>query len=339
MKENENTPFDDVFKTLTIKCRRFITPFVNEMFGENHSKDAVVQLYNNEHFTDGSYRKQKKRITDSIFEIIDTQYDSLKNSSLSANKKKLYHIECQTNPDGTIALRIIEYDILIALENVVYENKQLTVTLPKTGILYLRSNKNTSQDLKIKIEASDGIAEHHVKVITIKDYTLDEIFEKKLYLLLPFFIFQEESKFGEIEENEDKLQSLKQLLSSIILRLNQLEETGKLTSYETGFLKWAIRKVTDNLTQKYKNITKGVEKTMGGQVLDLPFEKYWNDGIKQGRTEGVKQGRTEGLRQGKTESATALLKLNKLSIEEIADSTGLKISEIEELKKKIESDN
>ncbi len=43
-----------------------------------------------------------------------------------------------------------------------------------------------------------------------QQYTLDEIFEKRLLFLLPFYVFSHESRFEEYEQDEKKLELLKE---------------------------------------------------------------------------------------------------------------------------------
>ena len=68
---------------------------------------------------------------------------------------------------------------------------------------------------------------------------------------------------------------------------------------------------------------------------ELAFTQGISQGISQGRSEGLVQGRSEGIAQGsyqtKIETAKNLLGLG-LSIENIAQATGLSQAEVEALK-------
>ena len=54
------------------------------------------------------------------------------------------------------------------------------------------------------------------------------------------------------------------------------------------------------------------------------------------RKEGAAEGALEGARKKAIESATNLLKMNILSREQIAETTGLSIEEVEEIAKGVE---
>ena len=51
--------------------------------------------------------------------------------------------------------------------------------------------------------------EYDTQVMKVRQYTIKEIFEKKLLFLIPFYIFSHEGRFREYEQDETKLRSLK----------------------------------------------------------------------------------------------------------------------------------
>ncbi len=55
------------------------------------------------------------------------------------------------------------------------------------------------------------------------------------------------------------------------------------------------------------------------------------EGLEAGRAEGIKAGRAEGREKAKKETAKSLLAMNILTIEQIAQATGLSTSDIEKL--------
>lgn len=103
-KESTNTPYDDAFRTLLVKCPMLAVPLVNEVFHEEYELREKVSVFHNEFFIGN--RQQKERITDSHIGI----------------REKRYHAECQSSMDGTITVRIFEYDAQIAAETAKTEN-------------------------------------------------------------------------------------------------------------------------------------------------------------------------------------------------------------------------
>jgi len=73
-------------------------------------------------------------------------------------------------------------------------------------------------------------------------------------------------------------------------------------------------------------------RTMLRSSLEKYSKKLINEGIKKGMQKGIQKGIEKGILQTKTKTALALLKEN-MTVEKIAEITGLSIKEIEKLKK------
>ena len=93
-KSKSGTVYDDVFRTMIDKMPHLVIPLINEVFGKQYPDSEPVTALQNEHLE----IMEDKVITDSYLKIAD----------------KYYHVECQSSPDGTMAIRMIEYDFLIA---------------------------------------------------------------------------------------------------------------------------------------------------------------------------------------------------------------------------------
>ena len=48
---------------------------------------------------------------------------------------KKYHIECQSTKDGTMIIRMFEYDSQIAIDSAVIDGNRLTVKFPNSAVL------------------------------------------------------------------------------------------------------------------------------------------------------------------------------------------------------------
>ena len=86
-------------------------------------------------------------------------------------------------------IRLFEYDAQIALDEGKITEETLTVTFPNTAVLYLRTYKKTPDKMKYVIITPGGKVQYDVPVIKVQAYSLDDIFEKRLLMLIPFYIF------------------------------------------------------------------------------------------------------------------------------------------------------
>ena len=88
-----------------------------------------------------------------------------------------------------MTIRLFEYDAQIALDEGKVTDETLTVTFSNTAVLYLRSYKKTPDKMKYVIKTPGGMVEYDVPIMKMQEYSLDDIFAKSLFVLLPFYIF------------------------------------------------------------------------------------------------------------------------------------------------------
>lgn len=105
---------------------QFIIPVINDAFGTRYPMDVEYEQLKNEFYT-----KNGRIVSDSIFLI----------------KGHLYHVECQSNPDNTMAIRMFEYGMEIALERARKKKDYLHVDLPESADM-LRSQKKAREEMR-----------------------------------------------------------------------------------------------------------------------------------------------------------------------------------------------
>ena len=316
-----NTPYDDVFRTLLTDCTALIIPVVNELFHTSYTGKETIHLLQNEHFIKLPDGNEQERITDSSFEIL-------------GRERKRYHVECQSTEDGSMIVRMFEYDTQLALENREVTAGALVVHFPDSAIVALRHTKNTPEVMTVMIRTPGGEVSYAVPVLKVRQYTVEEIFEKKLYFLIPFHIFAYEKNFKELEENKKKLKQLEAEYASIRERLEIACQMGDLNRYAKAAILDMSRKVIEHIAVKYKNVAKGVSRTMGGKVLNYEAKDILNRGRAEGRREGRMEGRREGEEYTKIQIATKLLNMGN-DIKSVAELAELPQETVEKLAQSI----
>ena len=299
--------YDGVFRTILNDCRKLIIPIINEIFEENYTGNEEIQFFPNEHFIDQQNMADQERITDTNFTIF-------------GKMQKKYHIECESSlPDGRITIRLFEYDAQIALDEGTLTKETLTVTFPNTAVLYLRTYKKTPDKLNYVIITPGGTVQYDIPIMKVQTYSLNTIFEKHLFMLIPFYIFSHEKNFKVYNSNEQRLAELKAEYRSILERLDKLEQEGIIGAFDKRTIIELSNDVIQEISQKYKNIQKGIGDIMGGALIETEARTILNQGIHQ------------GISQAKKETAIKMLSRGKLTIEEIAEYSGLSIEEIQQL--------
>ena len=125
---------------------------------------------------------------------------------------------------------------------------------------------------------------------------LREIFEKRLLLLVPFYIFSHEKRFVEYERDAEKLGELQERYAQIRSMLEELAESGEISEYVKCTIMDMTDKVPEHIAAKYRAVREGVKAVMGGQVLEYEAKTIKREGMAQGRAEGMAQGKENGIR-------------------------------------------
>jgi hypothetical protein len=137
---------------------------------------------------------------------------------------------------------------------------------------------------------------------------LDEIFQKRLLLLLPYYLMRYETRAEAIARDDNRTAQL--IVECLDLRARLETETvgtGDALLYEQ--LVELIIMVSDHMLATQDALRKKVKRAMGGEVLELMRERAerlereakqqgFEQGLEQGIEQGIEQGLEQGLEQG-----------------------------------------
>ncbi|MBQ9003552.1 MAG: hypothetical protein IJ087_17020, partial [Eggerthellaceae bacterium] len=284
----DNTVFDSVFKTMVHKTPQLVIPFINEAFGRSYPADAPIVQFNSEH-----EEPQGPRIADSVFRLGD----------------KIYHIECQSTPDSNMVVRMIEYDFAIALEQAIAAGAPYEMDFPESCVLFLRDTANTPDELRLKVNLPGGGSfDYTASVVKAQRFGIEEIFEKRLLLLLPYYLMRYEGALSAIAADDARTDGL--IAECAELRAGLETATlgkGEALLYEE--LVELIIRVIDHIMAAHEVLRKKVRRTMGGEVLELMHERAERLareaeqrgielGLERGIEQGIEQGRELGVELG-----------------------------------------
>lgn len=115
--------------------------------------------------------------------------------------------------------------------------------------------------------------------------------------------------FDEYNSNVQKLAEIKAEYKAILEMLDELECQGVIGAFDKRTIIELSRDVIKEIAQKYKNVQKGIGDIMGGALIETEAKAI--------------------LR----ETALRMLKRGKLTIEEIAEDSGLDVAEVQRLRK------
>ncbi len=282
--KNEKT-YDLALTTMITVMPGLIIPFINDIFGERFSDRAIVTHLNTKHVIRQINGAMSKREADVLVQIIE-------NILL-----KYYHIELETWFDGKLIIRIAEYGSNFAFEHVVENNNSVVLEYPNSVAVFLRPDDSIPKSMSITHRGPNGAEmTYDVPVVQISDYTVETIFDKRLYILLPFYLFRFANRFREIDRDEKRVEKIKRVLEDIDKRLTEDVEGGEIGAYQKKRILELMQRVSQSLTMDYMNIRKGVDEVMSVAILRTETDDIYEQGIEQGIEKGQQETMTTAIK-------------------------------------------
>lgn len=284
-----NTPYDDAFRTMLNDCSPLVIPLVNEMFGKDYKGDEEVIFHPDTHYVNQEGGHEEKRITDSFFSIV-------------SDTEERYLLECQSTSDNSMLVRLFEYATQAALDSHTIDDFCLKVTIPAVAVLFLRSTRTTPTKMRVEISTPGGDVGFGVPTLRMRDYTLDDIFRRHLFFLIPFYIFTREAEFETMEKDANAMGELEAEYARIMARLEAEARSGAIKHYQKLTIIEMSKVVLDQIAANYAGIRERVGAIMGGVVLDHESKTIYNEGIEEGIQKGKLEGKLEMVRRGLEEN-------------------------------------
>lgn len=254
--------YDSVFKAMVHKTPKLLIPFINEVFGRRYEIDAPIVQFNEEHeWPLGT------RISDSVFRIEDM----------------VYHLECQSTHDASMVVRVVECDFSIALQEALEQGAPYRMKFPSSCVLLLRHASKTPDYLEMEMPDSESFR-HHTKIYKTQLVSEEEIFRRRLLILLPFYLMRYEKELSGLDAESDAAAALIRECREIRMRLADLTllQGDELLYRQITEL---IIRASDHLLAANEPLNRKVRPAMGGEVLELMDDK-----IERSRREGIQEG-------------------------------------------------
>jgi hypothetical protein len=210
----------------------------------------------------------------------------------------LYHVECQSGGDETMVVRMVEYDFAIALGEAVRAGAPYEMDFPESCVLYLRKAGETPDFLEMRVNLPGG--EHftyRARAVYAQRYGRSEIAAKGLALLLPFYLMRYEGALSKIAGDDARAEAFVAECAGLRGTLEALTlAEGDRMAYEV--LTELIMRVADHVLRAEERLRQEARKAMGGEVLELSFERGVREGLKEGREEMIGKLRMLGVDEG-----------------------------------------
>ena len=257
----------------------FLIFLVNDLCGTSFTEKALVTLLPNERYSENCRGALEKLIADFVFRIREGWIS------------KYFHLEIKSNPDGTISIRLGRY-LLSDGKELINKDKNKFI-LPKGLLIEFRSNVKAEDSMELTIcegDEENEVLKMEIPVLHVDKLTLEELISRKLYILLPFFIFQVKD-LKEAEEEDGRLEELKRQFSDARKRIEALEAENVLSSSEFSTICAMARQTVRYHCVNYPRVKEAFDMIFTDHVAEEGVFEILSRGLEKGREEGRKEGK------------------------------------------------
>jgi len=261
--------WDEIMKKETFLMPEQLLPLIKEVHGKEYPAGTDIKPLATEYSVERMDTREIASIRADITVLV--------------NGTDIYHFECEMKKDGTMIMRMFEYDIHIAISYASEdESGSYRIRFPKSAVLYLQNLHAVPDVLECTVVFQDGTTHaYRVPALKVQSYTLEEIKEKHLCVLIPFLPlrFRERlnssgKKSSQEEPLEEKIPKgeLTDFYQQIILILEEEVAGGYLTESNRKAILSLLNKSMIRVFYKNDALLKEVI-TMTEPILELEFEK------------------------------------------------------------------
>ena len=244
--------YDDAVKTMANKLPQLFLGLVNYVFQTSYGPETEILRLSGE---------QKTRNGRVVMDVI-----------LSIGGV-LYQIECQSRPDGTMRLRLVEYAFAAALEKA-WSTGAKDVWLPRSCVLYLWNSREKETDLVTVIHDNDGgSCTFRSQIVKVQSLSAKEMIDGELWSLLPFYIMRYENRVRASTRREQVRQEVQQDMREMLALFS---EAAAKSGRELEFLDICtlIQDISNHVLRHDELLQKAVaEEFTGGEKMKLFSER------------------------------------------------------------------
>ena len=157
---------------------------------------------------------------------------------------------------------------LSELQTVLGPDGAVDVFIPRSAVIYLKNTSSTPELSEVRLHTPGGMVKYSVPSVRLGSYRLEEIFERELYLLIPFYLLRYYDDLENIDTDENRVRELIKEMGEIERRLHEAENEGRISAETAIRIDRQYQMIKNYLMQGTKNI-KQEEETMD--------KSYWED--------------------------------------------------------------
>jgi len=318
--KNTRIHLDAIAKFLFFRSEPLVISFINAGFGMNYDP-ATVSL--------------RPTTNEYIRNFVATRADIVLVATEKETQRNLFHIEVQTVNDREMSIRMLEYGYNIGLAHQEKSDAdgRRVLKFPHQMVIFLDDNPRIPDTVEVRIIFPDGQEViYRVPTLKIRNYSMTDLVNRELYLLLPFEIFKvrkmfeaaNRAKTHRAEKKDRATDELVRTAEDLVQEVERLCNEGRLDAAGKDAIITSMGEIYYHMSTKY-SLAREINTKVDTMVTSI-MEKVRKEGKREGKLEGKREGKLEAYK----EMAIRLLKQG-YDIAAISNVTGLSKSEIESL--------
>jgi len=307
--KNERLHLDEIAKFLFSRSEQLVISFINAGFGMNYDP-ATVSL--------------RPTTTEYFRNFNATRADIVLFATEKETQRDLFHIEVQMVDDREMSIRMLKYGYNIGLahqEESDAEGRRV-LKFPHQMVIFLDDDPSIPDTVEVRIIFPDGQEViYRVPTLKIRNYSITDLIDRELYLLLPFEIFKVRKMFEAANRARTDRAEKKDLATDVLLRtaedlvqeVERLYTEGRLDTPGKDAIVSSMGEIYYHMRTKYS-----LAREINTKV-DTMVKSIMEEAKKEGKLEAYKEVAIRLLKQG-------------YDIAAISNVTGLSKTEIESLR-------
>jgi len=345
MQEENNAPpnddtisqiFDKILKRILLSLSgASIVAFINGMFSESFPLDSEI-TYN---YTENLDSKLKRTVADIIITL------------KTKDRIRRFHLEGQINDDNTIVIRVFEYGFADALRHQTVHNNKISLPFPTPVIIFLEHTDTTPDEVILELDfGKSGKFDYTVKAMKFLNYSVKELCEKNLTILLPLYLLRlrretENAKKRKTQKEatlREIAKKLKELINENILpAIVESEKSRNITNSDAFELLSLLDRLYNYMYGNINEFKDEEANNMLSDILELKYDaRYAEDTARfKAKLEEELEARLEARLEAKLEeerinekiTTARIMKEEGAAISMIVKVTGFSYDDVENL--------
>ncbi|MCC8045925.1 MAG: hypothetical protein LIP12_10560 [Clostridiales bacterium] len=175
--------WDEILKKEVLEMPFLLLPVIAEIHGTTYPSDTKIIPFGTEY---------------SVERVVTKEISSIRSDASVWIESRIYHFECESDTSKKIVKRTFEYDAQAVLSSAEKGTKAVPwqLNFPYSTVFFLEAGTSISNRLACKLclpvyqedlrHTVVKYVDYAVPALKVQDYSLQEIREKKLLILIPF---------------------------------------------------------------------------------------------------------------------------------------------------------